>query len=110
MTHNRKRTRSFQDETEFMPLSKRINNLHIHNMLSEQGPLISAEWNLQGPSNTQNVRLPDSPSESERSIESNFSPPYSPALNESQNPHYFNINKVLYEMYLERLNRGCHQI
>lgn len=30
---------------------------------------------------------------------------YSPELDESQNPHYFNINKLLYEMYLERSRR-----
>ncbi|XP_076259436.1 uncharacterized protein LOC143195846 [Rhynchophorus ferrugineus] len=110
MTQNRKRSRSFQDETEFMPLSKRINNLHINNMLTEQNPSVTnSEWNAQG-STSHNVRLPESPSGSEQSVELKFSPSYAPELNESQNPHYFNINKMLYEMYLERLNRGCHQI
>ncbi|XP_050309027.1 uncharacterized protein LOC126745297 [Anthonomus grandis grandis] len=99
MTQNRKRCRSFQDETEFMPLSKRINNLHINNMMTESG---CAEW-------SQN-RISDSPTGSEQSSEYNYSSQYSPDLNESQNPHYFNINKLLYEMYLERMNRGCHQI
>lgn len=93
-----------------MPLSKRINNLHINNMLTEQhSSVTSSEWNVQC-SASHNVRLPESPTGSEQSVELKFSPSYSPALNETQNPHYFNINKMLYEMYLERLNRGCHQI
>ncbi|XP_066258466.1 uncharacterized protein [Euwallacea similis] len=111
MTQNRKRTRSFQDETDFMPLSKRINNLHINNMLTDpnahMGP--NPPW---GQLNGQSLPLPESPSGSEQSIEWNYSPQsqYCPDLNESQNPHYFNINKLLYEMYVERMSRGCHQI
>lgn len=83
-------------------------------MLSEHNlplPLPNTDWNQgQGPSTNQNNRLPESPNGSEQSVEWNCSPRYSPDLNESQNPHYFNINKLLYEMYVERMNRGCHQI
>lgn len=81
-------------------------------MFSEtQLSLPNLEWvQGQGSSNIQNNQLPDSPSGSEQSVEWNCSSGYTPDLNASQNPHYFNINKLLYEMYLERMNRGCHQI
>ncbi|KAJ8970237.1 hypothetical protein NQ317_017597 [Molorchus minor] len=119
MTQNRKRGRSFQeDEVEFMPLSKRINNLHINNPMmmdntaNGSSSLNSIEWG-PGPPNYLN-QLPDSPPSSEQSLDwnnrSQFPPEYTPDLSENQNPHYFNINKLLFEMYLERLHRGCHQI
>jgi len=98
-----------------MPLSKRINNLHINNMLAEQhsAQLANPAWCQNNSQLTaQNARLPESPSESEQSVDWNnaSSPQYCPDLNESQNPHYFNINKLLYEMYVQRMSRGCHQI
>ncbi|KAJ8926368.1 hypothetical protein NQ314_021257 [Rhamnusium bicolor] len=119
MTQNRKRGRNPQeDEVEFMPLSKRINNLHINNgMLLENSTgdptsINSIEWG-PGPPNYTN-HLPESPPSSEPSLDwnsmSQFPPEYSPDLSENQNPHYFNINKLLFEMYVQRLQRGCHQI
>lgn len=30
---------------------------------------------------------------------------YCPDLGEHENPHYFNRNKVLYELYVERMRR-----
>ncbi|KAL3274453.1 hypothetical protein HHI36_015841 [Cryptolaemus montrouzieri] len=104
MTQNRKRARSHQDEVEFMPLSKRINNLHINNSLLLDNQAVTSQQSLQwgpGPPNI-SIQLPDSP----QSLEWNNSiPNYSPDLNENQNPHYFNINKLLFEMYVERLRR-----
>lgn len=117
----RKRTRNTtEDEVEFMPLSKRINNLHINNgMLVEGQNSACLEWG-PGPPLTQQQQhlgtnftlnnLPESPPSSEQSVDWNLMPQYSPDLSENQNPHYFNINKLLFEMYLERLQRGCHQI
>ncbi|KAJ3645991.1 hypothetical protein Zmor_023605 [Zophobas morio] len=110
MTQNRKRGRSLQeDEVEFMPLSKRINNLHINNgLLLENSNRVGApEWG-PGPPNFAH-QLPESPPSSVQSLDWNV-PQYSPDLNENQNPHYFNINKLLFEMYVERLQRGCHQV
>ncbi|KAL1489173.1 hypothetical protein ABEB36_014111 [Hypothenemus hampei] len=110
MTQNRKRSRSVHDETEFMPLSKRINNLHINNMLNDHNSRLAfTEW-CQTSSNHQQQTFPESPGDSDQSIDWSVNPQYSPDLNESQNPHYFSINKLLYEMYIERMSRGCHQI
>ncbi|XP_060522669.1 uncharacterized protein LOC132699794 [Cylas formicarius] len=106
MTHKRKRERPFQDEAEFMPLSKRINNLHINNgMAMDVSPLTPIEWG-PGPPH----QLPESPPNSEPGVDWTHSTQYSPDLDENQNPHYFNINKLLFEMYIERLQRGCHQV
>lgn len=116
----RKRRRSLHEdevEVEFMPLSKRINNLHINNtMLLENSndratSINTVEWG-PGPPNYVN-QLPESPPSSEQSLDWNMSQvplEYAPDLNESQNPHYFNINKLLFEMYVQRVQRGCHQI
>ncbi|KAJ8922967.1 hypothetical protein NQ315_001513 [Exocentrus adspersus] len=112
MTQNRKRRRSLREdevEVEFMPLSKRINNLHINNTMlldSSSGERSTPIWSSMN-------QLPDSPPSSEQSLDWNMSQfplEYSPDLNENQNPHYFNINKLLFEMYLQRVQRGCHQI
>lgn len=113
---SRKRTRNInEDEVEFMPLSKRINNLHINNGLILEGTNNACmEWG-PGPPLDQRQHftmnnLPESPPSSEQSVDWNLLPQYSPDLSENQNPHYFNINKLLFEMYVERLQRGCHQI
>lgn len=105
----RKRTRSVHDETEFMPLSKRINNLHINNLLLEsQNQFSNSAWcQPNGAFTSHNNQIPVSPCESEQSTEGGYLP-YSPDLTESQNPHYFNINKLLYEVYMERVRRGCN--
>lgn len=108
----RKRGRAHQeDEVEFMPLSKRINNLHINNGLMLDGSsnhMASPEWGPGPPQNFMN-RMPESPPESVQSLDWGSLPQYAPDLNENQNPHYFNINKLLFEMYIERLQRGCCQ-
>lgn len=111
----RKRGRNIhEDEMEFMPLSKRINNLHINNTLllnrSNNNPAISTnsiEWG-PGPPYLQNItsNIP-TPPESVQSLDwTNTIPQYSPTLNESENPYYFNINKLLFEMYWERQQRA----
>lgn len=118
MTHNRKRGRdSKEDEIEFMPLSKRINNLHINNsnMLIESSCHSSStnpiEWG-PGPPNYSNY-IPESPPSSEQSVDFNilqYQSEYMPDMTETQNPHYFKINKLLFEMYVQRLQRGCHNV
>ncbi|XP_071051848.1 uncharacterized protein [Onthophagus taurus] len=95
MTQNRKRGRNvLEDEMEFMPLSKRINNLHINNTLLTNPPnLGNGEWPVA-------YGLP-TPPESNNDWTS-----YNPELSETENPHYYNINKLLYEMYIERQQRS----
>lgn len=101
-----------------MPLSKRINNLHIRNSLlldNQLSGVSTNEWG-PGPPNYNNLpnSIPASPPNSEGSLDWNNIPrypqEYSPDLNETENPHYFSINKLLFEMYIQRLQRGCHQI
>lgn len=89
---------------EFMPLSKRINNLHINNTLmfdnlSAQRSIPQGEW---GPGPPLPLNLPETPPDSVQSLDWNQ---YSPELTESENPYYYNINKLLFEMYLERQQR-----
>ncbi|XP_055607628.1 uncharacterized protein LOC129755261 [Uranotaenia lowii] len=150
----RKRSRE-EDVNEFMPLSKRINNLHL-NAASQQG-FAGQEHNpgtavglhmpfLEG----HHVHLPpvhhyhhphqlaghsggssSSGGSSCHSIPSGGSSPsggsrsglslprelppltvngellgdYCPDLAEHENPHYFDRNKLLYELYVERMRR-----
>jgi hypothetical protein len=35
---------------------------------------------------------------------------YSPELDSSQNPHYYNSNNVLYDLFLERMRRAGREI
>lgn len=107
----RKRCRNVEDEVEFMPLSKRINNLHINNgslQLLENGSLSNtAEWGAGLPhyhTNNNNTLLQYSAPETPP--ESIYPPEYNPVLDESQNPHYFYKNKLLYEMHIERMERN----
>jgi len=121
MTQNRKRGRNTrEDEVEFMPLSKRINNLHINGSLFLDNPNITsqptqpnaAEWG-PGPPCYPNVgslpyNAPDTPPESVQNLNFNNVPQYNPVLNESQNPNYFYKNKLLFEMHIERMQRNGH--
>lgn len=79
MSDGRKRGRE-EEEAEFAPLSKRINNLHLHN--------------YQNGATQQQQQLAVHQS------------PYSPDLTEAENPHYFRKNKLLFELHLERGRRG----
>ncbi|XP_039754194.1 uncharacterized protein LOC120629342 [Pararge aegeria] len=101
MTENRKRSRE-EDSCEFMPLSKRINNLHINNNLtstlsqssdSSQSSAIAIENGISSPSPL---------SDSERR------PSYDPGINSSESRYYFE-NKLLFELHLERIQRTGQQ-
>lgn len=92
-----------------MPLSKRINNLHINNSLlmdrnSPPQTVPHPEWNSV-PQQYYNVPVlpPTPPLEVNNYMQA---PEYTPDLNERQNPYYYNINKLLFEMYVERSQRN----
>lgn len=105
---------------EFMPLSKRINNLHINNGLllenattPHPNQLDCSQWGPGPPQMYQQHTLPPTPPEpiNNQNIDWNkrtatTTPQYSPELNETQNPYYFNINRLLFEMYVERMQRN----
>ncbi|XP_062564630.1 uncharacterized protein LOC134227274 [Armigeres subalbatus] len=139
----RKRSRE-EDVNEFMPLSKRINNLHLNNnggvgfpgteqhhpaivgmhMPILEGhqanfPQCSTASSSSGgstchsipsggssPSNGGTRSLPSIHSGQETLIVNGETlGDYCPDLNEHENPHYFNRNKVLYDLYVERMRR-----
>uniref|UniRef100_A0A182VVW9 Uncharacterized protein n=1 Tax=Anopheles minimus TaxID=112268 RepID=A0A182VVW9_9DIPT len=158
----RKRSRE-EEQNEFMPLSKRINNLHLNNsqhsiaggVLPEQmaagasqmvgqirqqhdhhhhlhggaagscaisihnnhhllGVMGGSSSNSSNSSNSNassvgSFRIPansgsNSPA-STISINGEIFGDYCPVLSAEENPHYFTKNKVLYDLYVERMSR-----
>lgn len=92
------RKRSRDDEAcEFMPLSKRINNLHINNNLA----CSSAGTNVASSSSHEMQSSHHCPNDLRR-------PSYDPGVNSSQSP-YYNDNKLLFELHLERIQRTGQQ-
>jgi len=101
---NRKRNRENIDDevSEFTPLSKRINNLHLNNS-EDHRTLVEINEKV----------AEDSIGES-RNIdggESGQQPPwdsqnYSPDLTPSENPYYYESNRLLFALYVERQNRS----
>jgi len=78
--HSRKRVRD-TDEAEFLPISKKLNNLHL-----EEG--------------TEATDCADSRTTRTTSA------PYQPSLPLDQNPVYYEMNRVLYEAHLMRRGRS----
>ncbi|EEB16629.1 conserved hypothetical protein [Pediculus humanus corporis] len=157
----RKRTRSCEEE-DFLPLSKKINNLHINNWGNvDPAQEHILEWNnsserlinfyTEGLSNgrhedeststscsyksaQENIQnnyiktdlireckevnnesfknsdyLPENNGNGESSSSSrgqnNWSPVYNPDLGVNENPYYYESNKLLFGLYIERLQR-----
>lgn len=98
----RKRTTDDEDPTEFMPLSKRINNLHLNN--SDPNFNCQINPNLNNNSNFSNGQ--DSSSSNSQFSEEGSIEGYNPELNHDENPFYYNKNKLLYDLYVERMRRG----
>ncbi|KAL0841012.1 hypothetical protein ABMA28_014785 [Loxostege sticticalis] len=103
MTENRKRSRE-DDSCEFMPLSKRINNLHINNNLAATSASSQNHDSSQanGINGEAGISSPSSSSDSDRR------PSYDPGVNSSQS-NYFYENKLLFELHLERIQRSGQQ-
>uniref|UniRef100_A0A1B6DI89 Uncharacterized protein n=1 Tax=Clastoptera arizonana TaxID=38151 RepID=A0A1B6DI89_9HEMI len=106
---NRKRCRNQQEEesSEFTPLSKRINNLHINN-----GILALHKSSIDHTKQVENdsLRLAqlaqygmDLRISQSRNVQDNSQ--YSPDLGPSENPFYYESNKLLFTLYMERLHR-----
>lgn len=144
----RKRSRE-EDLSDFMPLSKRINNLHIdnnniscfdnptagilgailtsgeqyhhyhnnnnNNMLHHNGFQSHNEMNHQGGGHqvlTDENSLPESEysngtgvSSHSEGLETMALGEYHPDLNADENPYYYTKNKLLYDLYVERMRR-----
>lgn len=86
-----------------MPLSKRINNLHINNNLASTSVAQSQDTRLNGIATENGISSPhSSSSDSERR------PSYDPGVNSSES-NYFYENKLLFELHLERIQRSGQQ-
>ncbi|XP_053594982.1 uncharacterized protein LOC103573973 [Microplitis demolitor] len=113
MTHSsRKRVRSMEDESsEFTPLSKRINNLHLNGFSGIQESTSNsteAEWKNRNYTSSSNDSEPSTSSSSCKQyppIQNNYASDYRPDLNANDNPYYYENNKLLYSLYMERMNR-----
>lgn len=94
------RKRSREDDTcEFMPLSKRINNLHINNNLASASVSQTQEANMVNNINLESgISSPSSSSDSERR------PSYDPGISSAESKYYYE-NKLLFELHLERTQR-----
>ncbi|CAK1547022.1 unnamed protein product [Leptosia nina] len=101
MSENRKRLR--EDEAcEFMPLSKRINNLHINNNLTNSNIISQTESSQSLYVESSCIPSPGSSTDSDRR------PSYDPGLSSSQSSYYYD-NKLLFELHLERIQRTGQQ-
>ncbi|CAH0388408.1 unnamed protein product [Bemisia tabaci] len=121
---NRKRLRENEDEDkpDCIPLSKRINNLHIDAGTSYNGlsmmPLCkhscSSQVDSYSPMKQEATAYNDcvslsisncnGSSRSNESAAPQFS--YNPDLSASDNPHYYEPNRLLYNLYIERVQRS----
>lgn len=112
----RKRESTAEDESsEFMPLSKRINNLHLNGLSAVPQPAegavekMDADWEPMSFVPSPNQSEPSQGSSScdgFGSNTSNVSYEYRPDLNASENPFYYENNKLLFTLYMERAQRA----
>lgn len=113
----RKRHRNVEEESsEFMPLSKRINNLHINGLSyglqksMMESPMESMETDWENghfiPSSSSSDVSQNSSPDNCGSNHGNFTTDYTPDLNATENPFYYESNKLLFSLYMERLQRS----
>ncbi|XP_011873586.1 PREDICTED: uncharacterized protein LOC105565200 [Vollenhovia emeryi] len=113
---NRKRRRNMEEESsEFMPLSKRINNLHINGLsglcestVENTVESMETDWEsgmfMLSPSCSE-ASQNSSPSGSCGSSQTNLTSDYRPDLDATENPFYYESNKLLFSLYMERMQR-----
>ena len=135
---NISRKRSREDDSSDMPLSKRINNLHLDNgsqglnnnrnaiqedVVMNQVHRVSHHPGQAHPagSHQNNVASNGHPQHQQQHNHHNHhqhhhqeshvangdSAGYDPELSQSDNPHYYHKNKLLYELHFMR-SRKCH--
>ncbi|XP_042907459.1 uncharacterized protein [Parasteatoda tepidariorum] len=110
MTHCRKRPRCEEDCCELMPISKRINDLHIRSGLTDPSAPINTIPEMHP--RARNVReifngmyVPEMQREVGMTREVNVMGAYRPELSASENPYYYQVNGVLYEAHAMRMQR-----
>lgn len=101
-----------EESSEFMPLSKRINNLHINGLSGlRESTMESMETDDWGngnfvPSPSCSDVSQNSPSRDIcSSSQSSFITEYRPDLDATANPFYYESNKLLFSLYMERMQR-----
>lgn len=117
MNRFRKRRRDIEEESsEFMPLSKRINNLHINGLSGLHGENTAGNTVESMETDFESSMFMSSPSCSEvsqtssprgscGSSQSTFTSDYRPDLDATENPFYYESNKLLFSLYMERIQR-----
>ncbi|KAM8719744.1 hypothetical protein ACLKA7_005895 [Drosophila subpalustris] len=111
----RKRSREDDLPCESTPLSKRINNLHLN---FDDGNSSSNSSNCSLPNlinDNNNYLIPTitaggiaSAHGSSAEIIGGGIYEYNPELNADQNPYYYEKNKMLYDLHVERVKRNNH--
>lgn len=101
---SRKRGRCDGDDEsrDFTPLSKRINNLHINNgnhHAHEEVHSVPTAGRLGEPSSIQEGQSNGG------DLGAGAQPMYNPDLNVADNPFYYEPNKLLYYLNIERMQR-----
>ncbi|XP_052759358.1 uncharacterized protein LOC113512701 isoform X1 [Galleria mellonella] len=100
---SRKRSRE-DDACEFMPLSKRINNLHINNNLANTPVSQNQDHTrINGISTENGIASPHS-----STTDCERRPSYDPGVSSSESSYYYE-NKLLFELHLERIQRSGQQ-
>lgn len=100
-----------EESSEFMPLSKRINNLHINGLSGLRESTMESmetDWdsgNLMSSPSCSEVSQNSSPIDT--SSQSSFITDYRPDLDAAENPFYYESNKLLFSLYMERMQRRC---
>ncbi|KAH8316091.1 hypothetical protein KR074_002107 [Drosophila pseudoananassae] len=101
----RKRSREDDLPCESTPLSKRINNLHLNYDDGNSSSSSSCSIPPLGNSDNNNYLLTGTlPAVSGGAAERVFE--YNPELGAEQNPYYYEKNKMLYDLHVERVKRS----
>ncbi|XP_015182437.1 PREDICTED: uncharacterized protein LOC107069544 [Polistes dominula] len=111
---NRKRGRTEEESAEFVPLSKRINNLHINNFSGLQKIAANSEKSQSENSNIPYTSsyinpLPNSSAMDENSgssSSSSYISEYRPDLSVRDNPFYYETNRLLFSLHMARMQRS----
>ncbi|KAI4503792.1 hypothetical protein M0802_001195 [Mischocyttarus mexicanus] len=111
--NNRKRGRIEEESADFVPLSKRINNLHINNFSTLQkgtSDTMKSDWGNSNIYHTTNYpeqnQISSHMDDTCGSSQSSYSNEYRPDLSVSENPFYYETNKLLFSLHMERIQRS----
>ncbi|XP_017055557.1 uncharacterized protein LOC108097638 [Drosophila ficusphila] len=111
----RKRSREDDLPCDSTPLSKRINNLHLNyddgNSSSSSScsiPPLPGGSAVGGGGGTTAGGGPNGPDATSTGNAVRAGYEYNPELGAEQNPYYYEKNKMLYDLHVERLKRASH--